>query len=135
MRRCELFDDWPTLTRLTGGRSFEIERVKLTDADVRIEGHFDLPPMARLAAGDQVFVAAFVRAHGSIKQMEKYFRVSDPTVKNRLNRIEALLPFIEIEAPDQPASTTSDLLTELERGELSVADILSQLKKKPEGPS
>src|SRR4029077_10002815 len=100
-------------------------------ADVHLEGHFELPPLARLTADDQGFVAAFVRAHGSIKQMEKYFGVSYPTIKNRLNRIGALLPFIEIAPPDQPAPvTTSDLLTRLEGGELSVADVLSQLKKK-----
>ena len=32
-------------------------------------------------------MAAFVRCHGSIKQMEKYFGVSYPTIKNRLNKI------------------------------------------------
>ena len=66
-----------------------------------------MPPLARLTAEDQIFVAAFVRCHGSIKQMEKFFGVSYPTIKNRLNRIGALLPFAEIDPqPDerQPAS-------------------------------
>jgi hypothetical protein len=53
--------------------------------------------LAQLPAEDQVFVAAFVRCHGSIKQMEKYFGVSYPTVKNRLNRIGSQLSFVEIE--------------------------------------
>jgi hypothetical protein len=38
-----------------------------------------------------VFVAAFVRSHGSIKEMEQVFGVSYPTVKARLNRIAAML--------------------------------------------
>src|SRR3954454_6395822 len=112
--------DWQALTRLTGGVPFEIERIRLTGQDVAIEGSFDLPPLAQLAAEDQVFVAAFVRSHGSIKQMEKFFGVSYPTIKNRLNRIGAQLPFAEIdpepEADRPPGSAPSGLVSQLERG-------------------
>ena len=121
--------DWQALTRLTAGAPFEIERVRLTAQDVAIEGHFEPPPLAQLPAEDQTFVAAFVRCHGSIKQMEKYFGVSYPTIKNRLNRIGALLPFAEIEPatePDRPSA--SDLLSQLERGEMTVKDVLVQLQ-------
>src|SRR5256885_11633718 len=116
--------DWQTLIRLTRGATFQIERVRLTDDDVAIEGRFDVPPLAQLAADDQIFVAAFVRCHGSIKEMEKFFGVSYPTIKNRLNRIGALLPFAEIDPePDperSPSPSTADLLSQLERGTLSV---------------
>jgi hypothetical protein len=126
--------DWQALTRLTGGAPFEIERVRLTDQDVTIEGRFELPPMARLAAEDQIFVAAFVRCHGSIKQMEKFFGVSYPTIKNRLNRIGALLPFAEVEpAPEPERASTGALLSRLERGEMTVKDVLSQLQQAREG--
>jgi hypothetical protein len=124
--------DWQALTKLTGGSRFQIERVRLVDEDIAIEGRFDLPPLAGLTAEDQVFVAAFVRCHGSIKQMEKFFGVSYPTIKNRLNRIGALLPFAEI-TPGDPApggsALTSDLLSRLERGEINVNDVLNRLKK------
>ena len=125
-------NDWQALTKLTGGSRFQIERVRLVDEDIAIEGRFDLPPLASLTAEDQVFVAAFVRCHGSIKQMEKFFGVSYPTIKNRLNRIGALLPFAEI-TPGDPApggsALTSDLLSRLERGEINVNDVLNRLKK------
>jgi hypothetical protein len=122
--------DWQVLTKLTGGDAVQIERVRLLHADVVVEGRFELPPLAQLSAEDQVFVAAFIRCHGSIKQMEKFFGVSYPTIKNRLNRIGARLPFAEIAppaAPDQPSA--SDLLSRLERGELSVGDVLTQLSR------
>ena len=128
--------DWHALTRLTGAAPFEIERVRLTDQTVAIEGHFEVPPLARLTAEDQTFVAAFVRCHGSIKQMEKFFGVSYPTIKNRLNRIGALLPFAEVEADaanDAVRPSTSELLSKLERGEASVKDVLSQLQQPTEG--
>src|SRR6188768_653845 len=124
--------DWQTLTRLTAVGPFEIERVRLTEQDVALEGRFELPPLARLSAEDQTFVAAFVRCHGSIKQMEKFFGVSYPTIKNRLNRIGALLPFVEVEPAAAEHPSTSELLSRLERGEITVDDVVSQLQK-PEG--
>jgi hypothetical protein len=125
--------DWQALTKLTGGAAFDIERVRLVDQDVAIEGRFEVPPIARLAAEDQIFVAAFVRCHGSIKQMEKFFGVSYPTIKNRLNRIGGLLSFVEVEPAAEPApASTGDLLSQLERGELSVKDVLNRLGQSSE---
>jgi hypothetical protein len=129
--------DWQALTKLTAGQAVEVERVRLTANQVAIEGRFELPPLARLAAEDQIFVAAFVRCHGSIKQMEKFFGVSYPTIKNRLNRIGALLPFVEVESPapdvKEERPSTNDLLTRLERGEASVDDVVSELQKARSG--
>src|SRR5450432_3547015 len=125
--------DWQALTRLTAGAPFEIERIRLIDQDVAIEGRFELSPLAQLAGEDQIFVAAFVRCHGSIKQMEKFFGVSYPTIKSRLNRIGTQLPFAEIDPepdPERPPVTSSgDLLSQLERGTLSVDEVLRQLRK------
>ena len=125
--------EWLALTRLTAGAHFEIERVRLTASDVAIEGRFEVPPLAQLAADDQIFVAAFVRCHGSIKEMEKFFGVSYPTIKNRLNRIGAQLPFAEIDPESDPqrspSPSTADLLSELERGTLSVDEVVRQLRR------
>src|SRR3954464_15963185 len=122
--------DWQTLTRLTGGAPFEIERVRLTGQDVAIEGHFEVPPLATLPSDDQIFVAAFVRCHGSIKQMEQYFGVSYPTVTDRLNRIGALLPFAEIDpGPESDRKSIRELLKELEDGALSVSEVIRQLRR------
>ena len=125
--------DWRALTKLTAGAPFEIERVRLVAEDIAIEGRFEVPPLAQLAADDQIFVAAFVRCHGSIKQMEKFFGVSYPTIKNRLNRIGARLPFAEIDPESEPerpsVSSTGELLTQLEHGTLTVDQVLRQLRK------
>src|SRR5262244_3129418 len=131
----EPVQEWQALTQLTGGGSIEVERVRLADPSTRgivIEGRFHLPPLAQLTAEDQVFVAAFVRCHGSIKQMERFFGVSYPTVKNRLNKIGSQLSFVEIEqGPESasPARTRGDVLDRLSRGELTVAQALEQLKE------
>jgi hypothetical protein len=112
--------DWHALTALTGGRTIEIERVRLVHEDVAVEGRFALPPLAQLEAEDQVFVAAFVRSHGSIKQMERLFGVSYPTIKNRLNRIGDRLPSVEV-APAAPPRLAPYL-------ETTVAEVLARLE-------
>jgi hypothetical protein len=118
--------EWQALTKLTGGAPIEIERVRLTANEVAIEGRFELPALAQLTAEDQTFVTAFVKCHGSIKQMEKYFGISYPTVKNRLNRIGAQLPFVEME--QDSAAGAGEVLSRLERGEITVAEALAELK-------
>lgn len=120
--------DWQDLTRLTGTAAFRIERVRLKETGIAIEGDFELPPLAALPAEDQVFVTAFIRCHGSIKEMEQLFGISYPTVKSRLNRIGAQLPFAETHA--EPRPTASDVLDQLERGEISARDAIARLEEK-----
>ena len=124
--------DWQELTDMTCGQPFTVERVRLTGGGVAIEGRFEPPQLAQLSAEDQVFVAAFVRAHGSIKEMERIFGVSYPTIKARLNRIAAGLDFaehLEVTEPG-PASTRAEVVDRLHRGEITVQQALAEL----EGP-
>ena len=55
---------------------------------------------------DQVFIGAFVRSHGSIKEMERLFGVSYPTIKNRLNRLSQALG-LGMGIEDEPAAPTA----------------------------
>jgi hypothetical protein len=120
--------DWKDLTALTRGDRVVVERVRLVESGIAIEGSFALPPLAQLSMEDQVFIGAFVRSHGSIKEMERLFGVSYPTVKGRLNRLsEALGLGLSVEAG--PASRTSEVLDRLERGELSAKEAMEALKK------
>jgi hypothetical protein len=110
---------------MTGGEPVIIERVRLADSDIRIEGSFEPPPLAQLTLEDQVFVAAFVRSHGSIKQMEQSFGISYPTVKNRLNRISEKLNFVDV----VPIPDRSQVLEQLDRGEISAKEAIERLRK------
>jgi hypothetical protein len=121
-------NDWKNLTTLTQGQDFTVERVRLTGTSIAIEGQFDLPALAKLTFEDQVFVAAFIRCHGSIREMEKYFGVSYPTIKSRLNRISEQLEFVRIE----PAVDKDSILSQLERGEISTKDAIEQLRNRQE---
>ena len=84
-----------------------------------------MPPLVRLSAEDQVFVMAFVRSHGSIKEMERVFGISYPTVKNRLDRLAQQLEFVETD----PVASQSQILTQLAHGEITAEEAIERLSK------
>jgi hypothetical protein len=103
-------------------RPMAVSRMVCGRCDVRLEGDFEVPALARLPVEDQAFVVAFVRHHGSIKKMEGLFGVSYPTVKNRLNAIAGRLD----ETFNAP-SPNELVLEELARGEITVDEALERL--------
>jgi hypothetical protein len=116
--------DWQQLTQLTQGHAIVVERVRLAEKDVAIEGSFELPQLARLDMADQVFITAFVRSHGSIKEMERIFGVSYPTIKARLNRIAGSLEFVET----NPTPSKAEILELLQQGEISAEDAIREME-------
>jgi hypothetical protein len=106
------------------GSPLVIERVRIPEKQLAIEGQFTVPELARLSLEDQVFVVAFLRSHGTIKEMEQTFGVSYPTIKARLNRISSLLEFVEI----NPSPTPAEVLDRLNAGDISAADAIRELE-------
>jgi hypothetical protein len=117
--------DWQELTRLTQGASFVVERVRIPESNIAIEGAFELPTLARLSIDDQVFVMAFVKAEGVIKEMERIFGVSYPTIKSRLARIAGQLQFVET----MPSTQNQEVLDALEHGEITAQEAIERLSK------
>jgi hypothetical protein len=117
--------DWQELTKLTRGAQIAVERVRIVDSGIKVEGDFELPALARLPAEDQVFVMAFLRCNGSIKEMERVFGISYPTVKSRLNRIAGQFEFVQ----NMPAPVQEDVLDKLARGEITVNEAIERLQK------
>ena len=117
--------DWQELTQLTQGRPIVVERVRLADKDIAIEGSFELPQLARLAMDDQIFIVAFVRSHGSIKEMERVFGVSYPTIKSRLTRIADSLEFVET----NPTPSKTEILDRLQRGEITAGEAIREMEE------
>ena len=117
--------DWQELTQLTKGEEVIVERVRVRRTGVAIESSFELPQLARLSFEDQVFVTAFVLSHGSIKEMERVFGVSYPTVKARLNRLAGSLQLVD----SNPQPSRAEVLERLERGELEADDAVRMLER------
>jgi len=123
-REIKTSKDWQELTNLTQGQSILVERVRLVEKDIAIEGQFELPQLARLAMDDQIFITAFVRSHGSIKEMERVFGVSYPTIKSRLTRIANSLDFVET----NPTPTKAEILARLQQGEITAEEAIRQME-------
>jgi hypothetical protein len=127
-----MIHEWQTLIKMTGGKALIISRIEVPGGGISIEGEFALPPLARLSGDDQLFAAVFLKTHGSIKQMEKYFGISYPTVKNRLNRIAAQLDMVNVDVTVEVSGIDKterlSVLEQLENGEISLEEALKILE-------
>ncbi len=117
--------DWQELLRISQGAPLVVERVRIPEKGIAVEGAFVLPQLARLSLEDQVFITAFVRSHGSIKEMEQVFGVSYPTIKSRLNRIAGQLEFIET----NPSPSRAEVLERLNLGEITADEAIRTLQE------
>ena len=116
--------DWQELLRIAEGSPLVVERVRIPEKQIAVEGEFGLPELARLSLEDQVFIVAFLRSHGSIKEMEQTFGVSYPTIKARLVRISSQLEFVDT----NPSPSRAEVLERLKGGEITAAEAIRALE-------
>jgi hypothetical protein len=100
----------------------------------RIEGDFS-PPDSRLfslSREDLGFVETFIKARGSIKEVEKILGVSYPTVRGMLDGVIRKLGF-------QPTVRSADpqkkreILDRLEAGEITAAEAAAMMRQEDDG--
>jgi hypothetical protein len=115
--------EWFELIKFTDNQDFVIEKVRLKEKNITIEGEFELPPLSRLSNNDQIFIIAFLKTHGNIRDMEKLFGISYPSVKNRLNKISKQLEFVEVNPPTEK----NEVLEQLYKDEITVEQALEKL--------
>ena len=121
--------DWTELSRLTAGADIIVERVRLEKSGIAIEGEFSLPPLVQLSSDDQVFIMAFIGAHGSIKDMERLFGISYPTVKHRLEKLALKLKMVEFEPSPTIDMANDEVLTLLEKGEITAEEAIRRSQR------
>src|SRR5712671_5801360 len=100
----------------------KVMRMACGACGLSMEGDFEVSPLCQLSLEDQTFVTAFIRHHGSIKKMESLFKISYPTVKNRLNSIATVMDK-SLEGP----SPNLYVLEQLARGEITTEETLEKL--------
>jgi hypothetical protein len=122
-KEVRMVHEWHDLSTMIGDQEIIVTKVTMPQSGVAIEGEFNLPPLAKLPYDDQVFVGVFIKAHGSIKEMEQAFGISYPTVKSRLNKISRSLGFVETEE----VTEKDHVLAQLEQGAITVDDAIKRL--------
>jgi hypothetical protein len=126
---------WTEISNLCKNRPFRIKRLFMPDDDIHIDGDFEVSPLAQLDNDEQIFIASFLKAHGSIKAMERMYGLSYPTIKNRLNKVIESLSAAGMPGMQDVEPTTTplkeshqDLLAKIASGEMSAQDVIQQIK-------
>ncbi|MDR3585963.1 MAG: DUF2089 domain-containing protein [Desulfosporosinus sp.] len=116
----------------------KISKLTCTYCPTKIEGEFSSCKFCRLPAEQLIFMEAFIKCRGNIKEVEKELSISYPTVRSRLDSvIEALgygvdkerVPENEKENSQEEGLRRQGILEALERGEISAQEATLQMRK------
>lgn len=116
----------------------KISKLACTFCPTKIEGEFSSCKFCRLPADQLIFMEAFIKCRGNIKEVEKELGISYPTVRSRLDSvIEALgygvdkerVPESEKENSQEESLRRQGILEALERGEITAQEATHQMRK------
>ncbi len=107
------------------GGDLAVSRLVCRACDTNVESLMALPPLLLLPEELQNFVLIFLRCRGSIRDVEKELGVSYPTVCKRLDLVNQLLG-----NQNGPTPGRAEVLEQLERGEITVAEATQLLKER-----
>ncbi|MHB8072224.1 DUF2089 family protein [Desulfosporosinus fructosivorans] len=119
-------------------QEMKISKLTCTFCPTKIEGEFSSCKFCRLPKEQLIFMEAFIKCRGNIKEVEKELGISYPTVRSRLDSvIEALgygvekerNPEVERENTNEESQRRQRILEALERGEISVQEATLQMRK------
>jgi hypothetical protein len=118
-----------------------ITEIKCAHCQLLMRGEFSPGPFSALSEEQFTFVRAFLRARGNLSELEKVLGISYPTIRNKLDEINAALDQGEpvVQANQEPAPTTPPttapvsserqaILQQVNAGTLSAAEALQLFK-------
>ena len=103
-------------------------RLQCTNCQGVVESRFDLGSLVRLNREQLQFVEILVKNRGNINKVADELGVSYTTARNRMDDIVATLGY-NAPASRGPSAERVDVLSRLERGELSPEDALEMLRE------
>lgn len=107
-----------------------VTRLQCPSCGSEVTGEFALSRLANLREPYASLIELFLRVRGNVKEMERELGLSYPTVRARLE--EALTAAglgRRAESEGDLATRRSQILDQLERGEISAADAASLLRE------
>lgn len=102
--------------------ALHVGRLQCKHCHSAIEGDFQPSRLSRLTATQQQFVISFLKCRGNIKDMEKEYAISYPTVRARIDEIVTALG-------EKSTTNRQELLERLARGEITAEEAYAQMDK------
>jgi hypothetical protein len=102
----------------------KISRLKCGSCDTVIEGDFSLSGLTKLNTEQLNFAEIFIKARGSIKDVEKELDISYPTVCKRLDEVITALGYKSI-----PLLSKKEILEGIESGKFTAKEGAEMLKR------
>ena len=98
--------------------------LRCPSCDTEVQGDFEPGRFSSLNEEQKDFLEIFIKSRGSLKDVGKYFNISYPTARNRLNDLVHAF-----ESIDKKAASVKrlEVLKMLKAGEISVEDAMEQL--------
>lgn len=106
-------------------RTVHLERVVCHQCDVRFEGEFRLPRLARLSPDNRTLAEELVLSGGNLKALTGGLGVSYPTLRKR---VDSLIEELSALRSDDEAATES-ILKDIEAGRTSADQGLRLIKE------
>ncbi|AHF06197.1 DUF2089 domain-containing protein [Desulfitobacterium metallireducens] len=111
-----------------------ITKLSCTHCPTKIEGEFSTCKFCQLPVEQLIFVEAFIKCRGNIKEVEKELGISYPTVRSRLDSVIESLGYrveenIERQDTQEETQRRQEILEALERGEITVQEATRQIRK------
>lgn len=110
------------------GKKLKAVKLQCENCDTAIENDFCLSKFDYLSAEDLFFAETFLKCRGNIKEVEKELKISYPTVRSRLDDIIRKLEG-KPKVPAPCASRKKDIVSALEKGEITPEEALEQMKE------
>ena len=109
------------------GRTLHVSKLTCHSCHIDISGDFELSGFANKHKEELQFISAFVRVQGNIKEMERVFGVSYPTIKKMLENITIKLGG-NISTSNNIQENNDNLLEQIKKGEINVDDAIKKMK-------
>ncbi len=105
-----------------------VTKLSCHQCGTEISGEFALSKFNALNREELAFAETFLRVQGNIREMEKEFGISYPTVKKNLETIIRKMGF-EV----KKKNGQQELLEQIRNGELTVDEAILKIKSEQEG--
>lgn len=100
-----------------------VNQLKCPKCHISIEGSFGSCQFCALPEEQHEFLKLYLRCEGNIKKIEKILGISYPTVKSKIDELLGNLRLA-------PVEDTTDVLDALEKGTMTVDDVVTILKQR-----